>query len=176
MSANMNDDLRLHIRDVPGFPKPGILFRDLTPLLERPEVFKQAIDRLKALHAGDGIQKIAAIESRGFLFGAPLAYALGVGVCLLRKPGKLPRKSARESYALEYGQDSLELHEDALAPGENVLVVDDLLATGGTAAAAGRLVQKLGARLAGYSFVVELSDLGGRAKLNHDRVHALVRY
>ncbi len=172
----MNDDLKQLIRDVPGFPKPGILFRDLTPLLEEPRLFRQAIDRLAVEYSGDGVQKVAAIESRGFLFGAPLAYALGAGLCILRKPGKLPRKSARETYALEYGTDALELHEDALAIGENVLVVDDLLATGGTAAAAGRLVQKLGATLVGYSFVVELSDLGGRAKLAHDRVNALIRY
>ncbi len=172
----MSELLRKHIREVPDFPKPGILFRDLTPALERPEVFRDLIDRMAALHRGDGIEKIAVIESRGFLFGAPLAYALGAGVCLLRKPGKLPRKAARQSYALEYGEDSLELHEDAISPGQRVLVVDDLLATGGTAKAAGTLVEKLGGVLAGYSFVVELRTLGGRERLAPAKVEALVDY
>ncbi|HUB06418.1 MAG TPA: adenine phosphoribosyltransferase [Myxococcales bacterium] len=172
----MKDLLAQHIRAVPDFPKAGILFRDVTPVLERPELFRQVIDALAERHRGEGLQKIAAIESRGFLFGAPLAYALGAGVCLLRKPGKLPRKAARESYALEYGQDALELHEDAIQEGERVLVVDDLLATGGTASAAGRLVQRLGGTLAGYSFIIELAALGGRARLAHDRIHALIAY
>ncbi|MHB8418533.1 MAG: adenine phosphoribosyltransferase [Myxococcales bacterium] len=172
----MRDLLEKHIRNVPDFPRPGILFRDVTPVLERPELFRQVIDALRERHAGEGVQKIAAIESRGFLFGAPLAYALGVGICLLRKPGKLPRKAARESYALEYGSDSLELHEDAISRGERVLVVDDLLATGGTASAAGRLIERLGGVLSGYSFVVELAALGGRAKLVPTNVHALIAY
>ena len=172
----MPDLVRDLIRNVPDFPKPGILFRDLTPVLESPRVFRETIDRLVAFQQGRQIDKIAAIEARGFLFGAPLAYALGVGLCLLRKPGKLPRKAARESYALEYGSDALELHEDALAAGERVLVVDDLLATGGTARAAGALVQRLGGRLLGYSFVVELDDLGGRARLAPHAVDSLVRY
>jgi adenine phosphoribosyltransferase len=172
----VRDLLAQHIRAVPDFPKAGVLFRDVTPVLERPELFRQVIDALAERHRGEGLQKIAAIESRGFLFGAPLAYALGAGVCLLRKPGKLPRKSARENYALEYGRDALELHEDAIKKGERVLVVDDLLATGGTASAAGRLVQRLGGTLAGYSFVIELAALGGRARLGHERVHALIAY
>ncbi len=172
----MKEILERHIRNVPDFPRPGILFRDVTPVLEQPALFKQVIDALARRHSAEGIQKVAAIESRGFIFGAPLAYALGTGVCLLRKPGKLPRKTARESYALEYGTDSLELHEDALAPGERVLIVDDLLATGGTAAAAGRLVERLGGKLAGYSFVVELAPLGGRAKLSPAAVHSLIAY
>jgi adenine phosphoribosyltransferase len=172
----MTDSLKGYIREVPDFPKPGILFRDLTPVLQDPKLFREVIDRLTARHAGEGIQKIAAIESRGFLFGAPLAYTLGAGLCLLRKPGKLPHKIARESYALEYGADALELHEDAIGKGEKVLVVDDLLATGGTASAAGRLVGRLGGELVGYSFVVELEALGGRARLGAQKVDALVKY
>lgn len=168
--------LEKHIRAVPDFPKPGILFRDVTPVLEHPKLFREVIEALRERHVAEGIQKIAAIESRGFLFGAPLAYALGVGVCLLRKPGKLPRKVARESYALEYGSDALELHEDAVRSGERVLVVDDLLATGGTAAAAGRLVERLGGTLAGYSFIVELAVLGGRTKLEPHPIHSLIAY
>jgi adenine phosphoribosyltransferase len=176
----MTENLDRYIRDVPDFPKPGILFRDLTPVLQEPRLFKEVIDRLAARHGGEGIQKVAVIEARGFLFGAPLAYALGAGLCLLRKPGKLPYKKVRESYALEYGTDALEIHEDALAKGETVLVVDDLLATGGTSGAAGRLVERLGARLVGYSFVIELEALGGRARLvatpGAPKVHALVKY
>jgi adenine phosphoribosyltransferase len=172
----MTSDLKRHIRDVPDFPKPGIMFRDLTPVLQDPKLFREVIDRLTERHTGEGIQKIAAIESRGFLFGAPLAYALGAGLCLLRKPGKLPHKKSKESYALEYGTDSLELHDDAFGKGEKVLIVDDLLATGGTAGAAGRLVERLGGHLVGYSFVVELEALGGRAKLGASKVHALVKY
>ena len=172
----MPSDLKRFIRDVPDFPKPGILFRDLTPVLQDPKLFREVIDRLTERHTGEGIQKIAAIELRGFLFGAPLAYTLGAGLCLLRKPGKLPYKKAKESYALEYGTDALELHEDAFGRGEKVLIVDDLLATGGTAAAAGRLVERLGGHLVGYSFVVELEALVGRAKLGGAPVQALVRY
>ncbi len=172
----MKELLARHIRDGPDFPKKGILFKDVTPVLERPEVFKQVIEALARKHAGQGISKIAVIESRGFLFGAPLSYALGAGLCLLRKPGKLPRKAARESYALEYGSDALELHEDSVARGERILIVDDLLATGGTAAAAGKLVERLGGDLAGYSFVIELAALGGRKKLHPREVHALITY
>lgn len=172
----MSELLRRHIREVQDFPKLGILFRDLTPVLESPALFREVIDQLVERHRGSTVDKIAAIEARGFLFGAPLAYALGVGVCLLRKPGKLPRRVAREVYALEYGSDALELHEDAVAPGERLLIVDDLLATGGTAFAAGTLIERLGAQVGGFAFVVELAELGGRARLAPWPVQALVDY
>ncbi len=168
--------IRAKIRDVPDFPKKGIVFKDITPAIGDPVVFKLIVDALAERWRGERIDKVVGIESRGFIFGAPLAYAIGTGFSIVRKPGKLPYKTHRETYALEYGEDSLEVHVDAVAPGERALVVDDLLATGGTAGAVGRLVERQGGVVVGYSFVVELGFLGGARKLGPDKVHALVRY
>lgn len=170
------DELRAKIRDVPDFPKKGILFKDITPVLGDPALFRKVIDALAEQWRGQRIGKVVGIESRGFIFAAPLAYALGAGLAVVRKPGKLPYQSIRETYDLEYGQDSLELHVDAVRPGERVLIVDDLLATGGTAEATGRLVTRQGGELAGYAFVIELGFLNGSKRLGADKVHALVRY
>jgi adenine phosphoribosyltransferase len=170
------DAIRGRIRDVPDFPKKGIVFKDITPVLSDAQLFRQVIDALAARWKGEGIRKVIGIESRGFIFAAPLAYAIGAGFTIVRKPGKLPWQTIREIYALEYGEDSLELHIDAVGPGEKVVVVDDLLATGGTAEAVGRLVARQGGDLAGYSFVVELGFLNGARRLGPGKVHALVRY
>ncbi len=163
------------IRAVPDFPKPGILFRDITTLLQNPQAFSAAVGLLTARIRQTNPTHVAAIESRGFLFAAPVAVELGLPLCILRKPGKLPAATIRETYQLEYGTDSIEIHADALAAGDRVVIVDDLLATGGTAAAAGRLVAKCQASVAAYAFVVELAQLGGRAKLESP-VISLVMY
>jgi adenine phosphoribosyltransferase len=167
-------DLEVFLRDVPAFPKPGILFKDITPLLADPKALEETIDRLAALAFGR-VDRIAAIESRGFLFGAPLAIRRGVGFVPVRKPGKLPWKTNRVEYVLEYGTDAVEIHQDAIHPGERVLIVDDLLATGGTMAASCQLVQACGGVVAGCATVVELCFLPGRAKLDGYRVESLVR-
>jgi adenine phosphoribosyltransferase len=172
----MLDLIRTRIRDVPDFPKPGIVFKDITPVLSDPASFRACIDALVARWKDERIDKVVGIESRGFIFAAPLAYALGAGFTVVRKPGKLPWETIRETYALEYGENVLELHVDAIGPGERVLVVDDVLATGGTADATGRLVSRQGAELVGYSFVVELAFLHGARKLGGSKVHALVSY
>ena len=175
-------DLRTWIRDVPDFPRPGILFRDLTPLLAHGPALTTAVDRLAeqvtafAGGGGVGTTMIAAIESRGFIFGAAVAAKLGVGFVPLRKPGKLPFRTRQWRYDLEYGSDGLEIHEDALGPGARVVIVDDLLATGGTAAAAIRLVRELGAEVLGAAFVVELAGLAGRERLGGVPVTALITY
>lgn len=163
------------IRSVPDFPKPGILFRDVTPVLEDPALFKELIAALAAPWRGAGVTRVAAVESRGFLFGAPLALELGAGMSLVRKAGKLPHKTLRRSYALEYGEGVLEMHADTVRSSDRVLVVDDLLATGGTAAAAAHLVRDAGAAVIGSAFVVELTALGGRAKVG-GRIEALLTY
>jgi adenine phosphoribosyltransferase len=172
----MEQQLKEVIKDVPDFPKPGILFKDITPILARPDLFRETIDALARPFRELGISKVLGIESRGFLFGPPLAVTLGAGFVPARKPGKLPRETVRETYALEYGQDALEIHRDAFARGERVLVVDDLLATGGTAAAAVRLAEKAGAEVLGAAFVIELEFLEGRRKLTVPTIHALVRF
>jgi adenine phosphoribosyltransferase len=172
----MLDAVRAAVRDVPDFPKPGIVFKDITPILSHGTLFQAVIDELKERWASERIDKVVGIESRGFVFAAPLAYALGAGLTIVRKPGKLPWRTLREAYALEYGENILEIHEDAFSPGDRVLVVDDVLATGGTAEAVGRLVHRQGAVLVSYSFVVELGFLKGAARLGPDRVHALLRY
>jgi adenine phosphoribosyltransferase len=164
------------IRDVPDFPKPGIVFKDITPVLLDPSLFRDATDAMASPFAGDEISHVVAIESRGFILGAPVAQALGAAFVPLRKPGKLPHIVERIEYALEYGVDALECHRDALAGGQRVLVVDDVLATGGTAAAACALVESLGASVVGCSFLVELSFLDGRRKLERRRLERLVRY
>lgn len=166
-------DLSKYLRDVPDFPKPGILFKDITPLLASPAAMTEAIARFAHLDVGR-IDKVAAIESRGFLFGAPLAMKLGVGFVPIRKPGKLPWKTNRIEYVLEYGKDAVEIHQDAVRRGERVLLVDDLLATGGTMGAACQLVESCGGTVAACAFVVELCFLPGRQRLGSHRVESLV--
>jgi adenine phosphoribosyltransferase len=162
------------LRDVPDFPQPGIVFKDLTPLLGDPAGLRATVDALAA-HAADlGVGKVVGIEARGFIFAAAVADRVGVGFVPIRKAGKLPWATVSETYALEYGTDTLEMHEDAVAANENVLVVDDVLATGGTAAATCRLVERVGGRVAGLAFVVELGFLGGRAKLSDHDILSLI--
>lgn len=163
------------IRDVPDFPKPGILFKDVTPLLGDGPAFRLVTDLLAERVAGKTPELIVGIESRGFIFGAALAERLGVGFVPVRKPGKLPYKTTRETYSLEYGTDALEMHEDAVEK-RRCLVVDDLLATGGTAAATARLVERQGGVVDGFAFVIELDFLKGRQRLGERTVHALIRY
>jgi adenine phosphoribosyltransferase len=167
--------LKAVIRDVPDFPKPGIVFKDITTLLKNPKAFRRALDLFTVLCGDHLADKVVAIESRGFIVGATLADRLGLGFVPLRKPGKLPGKTLRHTYALEYGEDCLEIHDDAITPGERVLIVDDVIATGGTAHAAGELVGKLGGIVAAYAFLVELSFLNGRSRLEGD-VLSLIRY
>jgi adenine phosphoribosyltransferase len=170
------ESLKAAIRDVPDFPKKGIVFKDITTLLKDPARFRRAVDLLALLCGGEKADKVVAIESRGFILGSLLADRLGVGFVPVRKPGKLPARTLKASYELEYGTDSLEIHEDALARGERVLVVDDLIATGGTARAVGDLTEKLGASVAAYLFLVELTFLNGREKLKGQKVLSLIRY
>ena len=170
------DWLKGRIRDVPDFPTPGILFRDLTPLLGDPEALRFAVDTLADLYAGRRVDKVVGIEARGFILAAPVAYRLGAGLVPVRKPGKLPWRTESEQYVLEYGTDRLEIHGDALEPGDSVLIVDDVIATGGTARATARLVERLGGTVAGLVFVVELTFLAGREKLEGYDVVSLVTY
>ena len=172
----MIDELRARIRDVPDFPKKGVVFKDITPVLGDAALFRRVVETMAERHRREQVSKVVGIESRGFIFAAPLAVALGAGLAIVRKPGKLPWRTVREVYALEYGQDALEIHVDAIAPGERVLVVDDVLATGGTAAAAGRLVTRQGAELLGFTFLLELGFLHGASRLEPASVHALVKY
>jgi adenine phosphoribosyltransferase len=167
---------RALIRDVPDFPHPGILFKDLTPMLGEPAAFRSVVDELAAHVRDRGFQRIVAIESRGFLFGAALADRLGLGLAPVRKLGKLPYKTDRVEYALEYGTGTLEAHVDAIRPGEKVVIVDDLLATGGTAAAARRLVEKQQGTVGAFLFVVELRALRGREKLSGCEVASLISF
>jgi adenine phosphoribosyltransferase len=168
-------DLRRFIRDVPDFPQPGILFRDITPLLANARAFAAAVDGIAAPHLGK-VDLVLGVESRGFIVGAPVAYRLGVGFAIARKPGKLPFRTVEESYQLEYGSASLQLHEDALAHGKRVVIVDDLLATGGTALAAIKLAQRLGAAIVGCAFVIELDFLKGRDRLAPVDCTSLIHY
>ena len=170
------EHLKQIIREVPDFPKPGILFYDITTLLKDAAGFKTVVDALQARYRLTPVDLVLGIEARGFIFAPALAYALGAGFIPVRKPNKLPAKTVRETYQLEYGTDSLEIHADAIQPGQNVLVVDDLLATGGTALAAARLVEKLGGEVAGIEFLIELAFLNGREKLSRYKVHSLITY
>ena len=170
------DKVRATIRDVPDFPKRGIIFKDITPVLADGKLLRRVIDAFVVRWKLEPIDKVLGIESRGFLIGAPLAYALGLGLVVVRKMGKLPPQTLQESYSLEYGTSALEIRADAIAPGERVLVMDDLLATGGTAEAAGKLVRRQQGMLVGYSFLVELASLNGARLLGPDKVHALIRY
>jgi adenine phosphoribosyltransferase len=169
-------DLRDFVRDVPDFPRPGILFRDVTPLLADPAALREAIRRLAEPFRGARIERVVGVESRGFLLGAPVALELGAGLAIARKPGKLPRRTLGVSYELEYGTDRLEMHADAVDPGQRVLVVDDLIATGGTAAATLRLARTAGAEVVGCAFLIELVALGGRAQLDAKRIHVVLEY
>lgn len=164
------------LREIPDFPKPGILFKDITPVLLDPPLFRETLDALAAWAKEQRAHKIIGVDARGFLFAAPVADRLGVGLIPVRKPGKLPYQIRSESYDLEYGTNTLEIHVDAIAPGERVVVVDDLLATGGTVAAATRLVKSLGGEIAGAAFVVELGFLNGRSLLEGVDVMSLVRF
>jgi len=169
-------DLKKHIREIPDFPKPGINFYDITTLLKNPQALRTSLDRFDALFHDLAIDKVLGIESRGFLFGMHLAYQRGAGFVPVRKPGKLPADTHAAAYALEYGTDRLEMHRDAVAPGERVLVIDDVVATGGTAAAACELVASSGGEVAGIGFLLELSFLEGRKKLGGYDVRSLITY
>ena len=168
--------LRDHVRDLRDYPKPGVVFKDITPVLSVPEALRASIDAVAAPFAAVEIDKVIGIEARGFVFAAPVAYSLSTGFVPVRKPGKLPWHVEREEYALEYGTDQLEIHQDAIEPGERVLIVDDVLATGGTAAAAVRLVKKLGGELIGCAFFIELGFLNGRVQLDGVDVHSVITY
>ena len=169
-------DLEAFIRPIHDFPKPGILFRDITPLLGNAEALAVAIERMVEPWRNAGIDAIAAVEARGFLFAVPMALAMGVGVVPVRKPGKLPADTLTHKYDLEYGSDTIEMHRDGVAKGARVLVVDDVLATGGTAAACGRLLESARASVAGTSFLVEITPLGGRERLAPHRVESVLVY
>lgn len=170
------DDLKAHIREIPDFPKPGILFYDITTLLQHPLALRMTVDRFVWLFAQKRIQKVVGIESRGFMFGPIVAYDLNAGFVPVRKPGKLPADKVRETYELEYGNDTLEMHRDAIQPGEHVLIVDDVVATGGTAAATARMVESLGGVVAGFGFIIELTFLDARKKLAGYEVASLIQY
>jgi adenine phosphoribosyltransferase len=168
--------VRAAIRDVPDFPKPGIIFKDITPILSDAVLFNDVVDHMAGMLREHRVDVVAAIESRGFIFGAPIANRLGAGFVPIRKPGKLPSARRRVDYDLEYGTDALEAHADAIRPGQRVVIVDDVLATGGTACAASQLIAELQGELIGFAIVIELSFLNGRAKLGATPLHTLIRY
>lgn len=169
-------ELKDVIRDVKDFPKPGIVFKDITPLLANPQLFAYAVDRLAAFTQQNESDVVLAAEARGYVFGAAVAYKLGLPLVIVRKPGKLPYKTVSHTYELEYGTDTLEIHDDAITKGQRVMLVDDLLATGGTTEACVRLVEKLGGVVAGCAFVIELSFLNGREKLKDYKVFSIIEY
>lgn len=175
-AANLEARLKAIIRDVPDFPKKGIIFKDITPLLADPAAFSEMTKHFADQYRNAGITKVLGIEARGFLLAAPIAVELGAGLVPVRKKGKLPYKTVAATYALEYGTDTLEMHEDAVKAGEKVLIVDDVLATGGTAAAVCALVEKLGGKVAGVAMMIELEFLKGRAKMGDRPVYSLIRY
>lgn len=172
----MNIDLQAAIRNIPDFPKKGIVFRDITTLLKDPVAFAAAVDRFYERYKNEQITKVVSVESRGFIFGAPLAYKLGAGFVPVRKPNKLPAEKLREEYALEYGTDILEIHTDAITKGDCVLLVDDLLATGGTIQATARLVERLGGRVVGCGVLIELAFLGPRKRLAAYDIFSIISY
>jgi adenine phosphoribosyltransferase len=169
-------DLKSKIRGIPNFPKEGIIFRDITTLLKDPVAFKKAIDKIVSFYHDEEIEKVVAVESRGFILGAPVAFKLGAGFIPVRKPGKLPSDIYEAKYELEYGTDTLTIHQDALTPGQRVLIVDDLLATGGTITATVELVKLLGGVIVGIAFLVELSELRGRNRLDGYNILSLITY
>ncbi len=175
-STRIVDDLRRAVRDVPDFPKPGIVFKDITPLLANGVLFPKACDHMAAPFRDAGVTLVAAIESRGFLLGGPIAQALGAGIIPIRKVGKLPYTTRRVTYALEYGTDALEVHVDACAKGAHVLIVDDVLATGGTASAACELIESVGGRVVGCSFLITLGFLNGASRLAGRRLESVLTY
>jgi adenine phosphoribosyltransferase len=176
MTAPASIDLRDWIRDIPDFPKPGVTFKDITPMLAHPEAFRAVVDRMAEAFVGRSIETVAAAEARGFIFGAPLALALGAGFVPIRKPGKLPYATFALEYQLEYGSDRLEVHTDAMGPGRRVLLLDDVLATGGTMRACCDLVRQAGAEVVACAFVLELSFLQGRSRLEPCEVFSLITY
>ena len=168
-------DLKRHVRDIPGFPKEGIIFKDITTLLQNSEAFAAAVDRIADEYKDKKIDVILSVEARGFIFGAAVAYKMGVGLVPVRKKGKLPAKTHSVTYDLEYGQDTLQIHQDAFPKGARVLIVDDLLATGGTVSAVAGLVEKMGGVIAGIAFVIELIPLKGREKLKSYQITSLIK-
>ncbi len=174
MPANLTERLRSALRPIPDYPKPGILFQDITPVLQNGLLFRQVREELAGPFRSDRITHVVGIEARGFILAAPVAVTLGAGFIPLRKPGKLPWKTVRHEYELEYGSDALEAHADACPPGARVLIVDDVLATGGTAEAAGALVRRLGGEMAGWSFLLEIEGLGGGRRLTGAPVHIVL--
>jgi adenine phosphoribosyltransferase len=176
MESAVTDALKMMIRHVPDFPKPGILFYDITTLLRDPAGFRLAVEAVASPYHGQAVDLVVGVESRGFILGAAVADRLGVGFVPVRKPGKLPSKTIRATYSLEYGTDSLEIHSDAVDRGQRVLIVDDLLATGGTARATADLVRQLGGFVVGVAFLIELADLKGRSRLAGEALHVVLTY
>lgn len=172
----MSEPLKKFIREIPDFPKLGVTFRDITPALLEPKIFKELCDKLYAHSSGKKIDKVAAVESRGFIFASVLAYKMGIGFVPMRKPGKLPWKTIYEKYSLEYGEAAIEMHIDAVSSGERILILDDLLATGGTAAAAARLIERQGGIVEELAFLIELTDLKGRNNLKGRKVFSLMQF
>lgn len=170
------ENLKQYIRNIPDYPKQGIIFHDITPLLQNPKAFGQAIDTMAEVLIDKQVEYLIGVEARGFIFASALAYKLGIGLVIVRKLGKLPFETINASYDLEYGKDILEVHKDAISGGSRVVLVDDLLATGGTSAAVGKLVEKLGGEIAGYSFLVELTELNGREKLKPLPVWSILQF
>jgi adenine phosphoribosyltransferase len=170
------DDLKSYIREVPDWPKPGILFYDITTLLKDPLALRMTVDRFVWLYAREQVDKVVGMESRGFMFGPIVAYDLNAGFVPVRKPGKLPHQTIEQSYELEYGTDRLQAHADSIEPGERVLIVDDLVATGGTASATAKLIEQLGGRVVGMGFIIELTFLEPRKRLAGYRMESLIRY
>ncbi len=168
--------LEKSIRNIPDFPKPGILFRDITTLIQNKEAFKKSVDLLAKRYKGKGFDKVVGVEARGFIFGAAVAHKIGAGFVPVRKKGKLPYKTISTTYELEYGTDTLEIHKDAISPGEKVLIIDDLLATGGTVKAVTELVKQLGGKILGIGFVIELVDLHGKDKLKEYPLYSLIKF
>ncbi|NOK22816.1 adenine phosphoribosyltransferase [Corallococcus carmarthensis] len=176
LDPTLVSDLQAVLRDVPDFPKPGIVFKDITPMLADHRLFGRVVTAMSAPFRGQHITKVVGVESRGFLLGAPIALALEAGFVPARKPGKLPHKRIVERYSLEYGADGVEMHEDAILKDERILVVDDVLATGGTADATGRLVTRLGGQIVGYSFLITLDFLEGAKRLGPDKVTSVLTF
>jgi len=176
MDTVVLEKIKNAIRDIPDFPKKGIIFKDITPLIQDKELFKEVIDILAARYKDKKIDLIACIDARGFIFGGALAYKLGVGLVPVRKQGKLPHRTKRATYDLEYGTDAVEIHEDAVMPGHRILLVDDLLATGGTAAAAANLIQEAGGVLVEIAFLIELEFLHGKDKLKNNSIFSLIKF